>query len=91
MQPWVANLLPIPITQLMIGTAILDTVIGICLLFNIYVWVVALIGFLHVSGVLIVTGITDVTVRDIAIAYCAFALMIETLPEFVTLRLPFLK
>lgn len=91
MQPWVANLLPIPITQLMIGTAILDTVIGICLLFNIYVWVVALIGFLHVSGVLIVIGITDVTVRDIAIAYCALALMIETLPEFVTLRLPFLK
>ena len=34
MRPWAAGLLPVPVTQVMIGTAILDIIIGVFLLIN---------------------------------------------------------
>jgi len=90
-QPWALSLLPVPLMQVMMATAIFDMTVGILLLLNLLVWIVSFVAALHVISVLVVSGITDITVRDIAILYCAVALFIDTLPEFITNRLPFLK
>ena len=79
--PWVAKLLPVPVEQAMVGTAILDIAIGALLLFDTLVWLVALVGALHLITVLAVSGITDITVRDIAIFAGAVAVMVETWPK----------
>lgn len=90
-QPWAFRLLPIPLIQIMMGTAILDSIIGVLLLLNTLTCLVALIGAVHIVTVLIVSGITDVTVRDIAILYCSAALAVETLPQSVINHFSFLK
>jgi len=84
LQPWAAGLLPIPIAQAMIGTAILDIAIGLLLLIDSFVWLAALVGAIHIIIVLTVSGITDITVRDIAIFTVAIALMAESLPKTFT-------
>ena len=81
LQPWAAGLLPIPIEQAMIGAAFLDIIIGIFLLFDFFVWLAALVGTIHLIIVLIVSGITDITVRDIGILAGTMALVAESLPE----------
>lgn len=84
LQPWAAGLLPIPIAQAMIGTAILDIVIGFLLLIDSFVWLAALVGAIHLIIVLTVSGITDITVRDIAILAGAVAVMANSLPKVFT-------
>ncbi len=84
LQPWAVGLLPTPIAQAMIGTALLDIAIGVLLLFNSFVWLAALVGAIHILIVLIVSGITDITVRDIAILAAAMALMVDSLPKAFT-------
>ncbi|OGI60978.1 hypothetical protein A2641_01650 [Candidatus Nomurabacteria bacterium RIFCSPHIGHO2_01_FULL_37_25] len=83
LQPWAAGLLPIPIDQAMIGTAILDITIGAFLLFDFLPWLAAFIGAVHLIIVLTVSGITDITVRDIGLLVAALALMIDSLPQRV--------
>ena len=77
LQPWAAKLLPIPIAQAMVGTAILDIAIGALLLFNLFVWLAAAAGTLHLIIVLAVSGINEITIRDIGILAATAALMIE--------------
>ncbi len=81
LQPWAVKLLPMPIEQMMIGTAILDIVIGFFLLINSFVWLVALVGAAHLIIVLTVSGITDITVRDIGILAGVVALLADSLPK----------
>ncbi len=83
LQPWAAGLLPIPLAQAMIGTAILDITIGAFLLIDFLPWLAALVGAIHIVIVLIVSGITDITVRDIGLLVAALALMIDSLPPWV--------
>lgn len=83
LQPWAAGLLPIPIAQAMIGTAILDIIIGAFLLFNFLPWLAALVGAIHLVIVLTVSGITDITVRDIGLLAGMFAITIDSLPQWV--------
>src|SRR3989344_985984 len=78
MQPWALDLLPIPIKEAMIGTAILDIAIGILLLIDSFVWLAATVGGIHLIIVLTVSGINEGTVRDIAILAGAVALMIDS-------------
>ena len=78
LQPWAAGLLPIPIAQAMIGTAILDIIIGAFLLFNFLPWLAALVGAIHLIIVLTVSGITDITVRDIGLLAGTLALMTDS-------------
>jgi len=85
--PWAANLLPMPIEQMMQGTAILDILIGALLLFDIWVWPAALLGSIHLVIVLGVSGITDITVRDIGILAATIALAVETTPKSLIIRL----
>jgi len=85
--PWAAGLLPVPIEQAMIGTAILDILIGFLLLIDYYVWPASLLGAIHLIIVLTVSGITDITVRDIGLLSGAVSLLAETLPKSFTDKL----
>ena len=78
MRPWAAGLLPVPVTQVMIGTAILDIVIGVFLLINFLPRLVAIVGAVHLAIILIVSGITDITVRDIGLLAGMLALVIDS-------------
>lgn len=80
LQPWAAGLLPIPIEQAMLGTAILDTVIGIFLLIDMFTWLAALLGIIHLIIVLTVSGITSVTVRDIGLLAATIAIFVDMFP-----------
>lgn len=80
LQPWAAGLLPIPLRQAMIGTAILDLAIGFLLLTGLGVWAGALVGGAHLIIVLTVSGITAVTTRDIGLLAAVAALFIESFP-----------
>lgn len=84
LQPWAAGLLPIPIAQAMIGTAILDICIGGFLLFDFLPWLAAFVGAIHIAVVLTVSGITDITVRDVGILAGIVALMADSLPKTFT-------
>jgi len=80
LQPWAAKLLFVPIREAMIGTAILDIVIGGWLLFiDRFTWIAAALAFLHLIVVLVTSGITDITVRDIGLLAATLALLAETL------------
>ncbi|OGI95529.1 hypothetical protein A2917_03170 [Candidatus Nomurabacteria bacterium RIFCSPLOWO2_01_FULL_42_17] len=81
--PWALELIPIPIREAMIGTALLDMAIGIFLLFNSFVWIAALLGTLHLIIVLITSGINDVTIRDIGLLGAIVALFIDSLPASI--------
>lgn len=81
LEPWAAGFLPLPIFQVMIGTAFLDIVIGFLLLIDSFVWLAALIGAIHLIIVLTVSGITDITVRNIAILSAAIAIIVDSIPK----------
>jgi len=91
LQPWAAGLLPIPLAQVMIGTAILDITIGVLLLVDNLTWLAALFGAIHLVMVLMVSGITDITVRDIGLLVGMLAIMIDSLPQPIIRRITFLK
>ena len=90
LQPWAAGLLPIPLSQAMMGTAILDIIIGAFLLLNFLPWLAALVAAIHLIIVLIVSGITDITVRDIGLLAGALALTIDCWPPEILQRITFL-
>ena len=83
LQPWAYGLLPIPLEQAMIGTAVLDIIIGAFLLFDFLPWLAAFIGALHLIIVLTVSGITDITVRDIGLLAAVLVIIIESLPIYI--------
>ena len=87
LQPWAAGLLPIPLAQAMMGTAILDIAIGAFLLINFLPWLAASVGAIHLAVILIVSGITDITVRDIGLLAGMLALMIDSLPQSIIRRI----
>ena len=91
LQPWAAGLLPIPIAQAMIGTAILDITIGAFLLLDFLPWLAAFVGAIHIIIVLTTSGITDITVRDIGLLVAVLALMIDSLPQWVLNKIWFVK
>lgn len=85
-QPWAANLMPIPIGQVMIVAAIADISIGLLLLVNFWIWIVSFVSALNIAAVLIVSGITGVTVRDVGLLAASVALMINSLPSSMISR-----
>lgn len=87
--PWALKLLPVSVYEAMIGVAILDIIIGIFLLFDTFVWIAALLGALHMIIVLTVSGINEVTVRDIAILAGTLALFAESIPMYVSNKIMF--
>lgn len=81
LQPWAAGLLPIPLREAMIGTAILDLLIGFFLLVDKYVWLFSLIGLAHLIIVITVVGINAITVRDIGLAAAVLSLLFASWPK----------
>lgn len=81
--PWAEKLLPLPIHQMMIGTAYFDLIIGFFLLIDTFVWLAAFLGAGHMLVVLTVSGINDVTVRDLAILAGTIALFADSLPGYI--------
>ena len=82
-KPWAENILPIPIEQALLGTAFFDIIVGALLLIDWYSWVAGLAAAIHLVIVLIVSGITDITVRDIGLFTCAIVVAIESLPASI--------
>lgn len=82
-QPWVVRLLPFSLTEVLISTAVLDVAIGVFLLIDWQTWLAGLVGALHIGTVLTVSGITDITVRDIGLLAGAVVIMIESLPFYI--------
>ena len=87
LQPWAVNLLPVSVEQALVGTAVLDIIIGILFLIDWLTWVAALIAALHLIIVLTVSGITDITVRDIGLLAAALVITLESLPQKIVNRL----
>lgn len=85
--PWVVELLPIPLSEAMIGTAILDIAIGALLLIDTFTWLAALAGAVHLGIVLTVSGITDITVRDIGLFAGLIAIFADSLPQAIRDRI----
>ncbi len=81
MQPWAAKFLVVPLNLAMIAASVLDIVVGFFLLIGTYVWLAALIGALHLLVVLVVSGITEITIRDIAIFAGTLALTVNDWPK----------
>lgn len=90
-QPWALSLLPIPLMQVMFGTALMDIIVGGLLLVDILTWLAALAATVHLIIVLSVSGISDVTIRDIGLLAGAAALFAESLPPFIWQKLPWIK
>ncbi|MEK7473302.1 MAG: DoxX family membrane protein [Patescibacteria group bacterium] len=81
LQPWAMELLPLPIRQMMIGTAILDIVVGVLLLVGVWTWIAAALAAFHIAVVLTVSGINAITVRDIGLLAGALAVLSDTYPK----------
>lgn len=80
LQPWAADLLPVPLREAMLGTAVVDMAVGFFLLIDIGAWVAALVGAVHLAVVLATTGTTAITVRDIGLLGASISLFWEDLP-----------
>ena len=78
--PWAEKLLPGPIEQVMMSTAILDIVVGGMLLLDVWVWVAGFLASAHLAVVLVTTGINAITVRDIGLLTGGLALMASSIP-----------
>ena len=81
LRPWAVRLLPVPLEQVMLGTAIIDIIIGALLLVDRLTHIAAFAGALHLTVVLITSGITDITVRDVGLLAASLAVMIDSLPK----------
>lgn len=78
--PWAAHLIPGSLTLAMQQTAVLDIIIGFLLIIGVWTWLAGLIGALHLIVVLVTTGISDITCRDIGLLAAAIAIMLESKP-----------
>lgn len=87
LKPWAADLLPMPLEQAMISTAVLDFLIGFFLIVDYFTWIAAFLGAVHLTMVLAVAGIDDVTVRDIGLLAAAIALIPASIPMAIKYRL----
>ena len=82
-QPWAAQLIPSSVVFAMQQTAVLDMAIGLLFLVNPLVWLAALLGAFHLVVVLITTGISEITIRDVGLLSATIALLIESLPKSI--------
>jgi uncharacterized membrane protein YphA (DoxX/SURF4 family) len=87
LRPWASDLLTVPLEQAMIGTAVLDFLIGFFLIVDYFTWIAATLGAVHLVIVLTVSGIDEVTVRDIGLLAAAIALIPASLPLSIKNRL----
>lgn len=80
-QPWAQKLLPVSPQEIMIVTAFYDLAVGVFLLIDTFTWVAALAAIIHLATVLIVSGINQVTIRDVGLFSASLALFADTVPS----------
>ncbi len=78
LSPWAMEIVPIPIRQLMILSGIFDILVGSFLLIGFMTRLSAILATIHIIFVLVASGITEVTIRDIAILTIAAVLSMES-------------
>ena len=83
LSPWATKLLPTPLEQAMVGTGILDILVGTLLLINPLVWLGALLGSAHLVIVLVGSDINafGITVRDIGLLGATLHIFLKTFPK----------
>lgn len=81
LQPWARDIVGDTFVFAMIANAILDIVIGFFLLIDVATWFFSLLAVMHLTVVLVVSGITSVTVRDIGLITAAIALIRGSKPD----------
>lgn len=91
LQPWAANLLGAHLYLEMMLTAFLDMGIGLLLIFNLFTWVASLGATLQLISILIVSGITEITIRDVGLLGASLALFTQSLPPFYQKHIKFTK
>ena len=79
--PFVIDMLPVAPETFMYGVALFDAFLGVLFLVDWKVYWAGLLAALHMLGILLLSGIDDITVRDIAIMGAGFALLSETMPD----------
>lgn len=80
-KPWAAGLIPVPLDQALKATAVLDIVIGFLFLIRPLVWLGGFLGSAHLIAVLVTSGITDITVRDIGLLAATLFLFFNYRPN----------
>ena len=75
-QPWALKLLVLPVYDTMLIVGAVDCVLGLLFLINRFVRLAALIAAIHLLGILITSGLNDITVRDIGLLGAALALAV---------------
>ncbi len=80
-QPWAVNLLPVSPEAFMAVTGYMDMAIGVMLLINPLAWLGALLGTVHLSGVVLSISSNGIIARDVGLLGAALALAIETFPR----------
>lgn len=85
-EPWALKLLPMSLVQAMQTTAVLDIVVGLSFLFDFFLWGAALLGSIHLIIILIISGVTDITIRDVGLFTGTLALFIESAPTWLRSR-----
>lgn len=74
---WFVRLLPVSPVSFMKDVSFLDMGLGVLLLLNLFPKAVAAICALHLIGILISSGITDVTIRDVGLLGASIGLFLS--------------
>jgi hypothetical protein len=69
--------LPILAGTFMKGVAVMDFLIGLLLVLNVYTWIVAGLAVLHLFGLVFMLGLGDLSARDFGLLTAALAVFIH--------------
>lgn len=76
--------IPIDPATMMLDTGIFDIVIGLLLIFGVWLWAAGLLAALHMLTVVLTIYVSDTTARDIGLMAAGFAVMLASpMPGFV--------
>lgn len=76
--------IPMDPATMMLETGIFDIIIGLMLIFGIWLWIAGLLAGLHMLIVVATIYVSDVTARDFGIMAASFAVMLSSpMPGFV--------
>ena len=76
--PWAMNLLPFSLHDTMLVVGIFDIIVGALLIIPGTVRLASALAFLRVLFVLIASGITDITIRDVGLLAMSLALFMQS-------------
>lgn len=78
---WVLKALPKDLSTVMIVTGAFDITVGFWLLLDIHSWIPAGLATVHLVTVLLASGITTITIRDIGLLTATLAIAMDAIPS----------